>query len=215
MTASEDHASAGFGGELEPGPRPAVLLVDPARAYVDPDCPLYAGAEAAAAAMRELVTTAREHGIPVITTRMGMRADRADGGLFARKVPATRAWVEGSRFAAFITGLEPDEDELVITKQYPSAFFGTGLQAHLTANRVDTVVLGGLSTSGCVRASALDALQHGFVPIVTEEAVDDRDAEVHAANLFDIRQKIGEVWPLARVQRYLGSGNQRPTEIDS
>lgn len=199
----DDRTSTGFGGQLAAGDRPAVLLVDPARAYVDPDCPLYAGAEAAAAAMRRLATTARDCDVPVITTRMRLRADRADGGLFARKVPATRAWAEGSPFAAFIAGLEPGEDELVVAKQYPSAFFGTGLQAHLTANRRDTLIIGGLSTSGCVRASTLDALQHGFVPIVVAEAVDDHDATAHAANLSDIRRKIGEVWPQEHAVRYL------------
>lgn len=91
-----------------------------------------------------------------------------------------------------------------MTKQYPSAFFGTALAAYLTANRVDTLFIGGLTTSGCVRATALDAMQHGFVPVVAEEAVGDRDPDVHAANLFDIRHKIGEVWPPERATAYLG-----------
>ncbi|WP_416976038.1 isochorismatase family protein, partial [Streptomyces sp. 4F14] len=93
-------------------------------------------------------------------------------------------------------GLAPTAAELTVTKQYPSAFFGTPLASHLTAHGVDTLLIGGLTTSGCVRATALDAMQHGFVPVVVAEAVGDRDPEVHAANLFDIRHKIGEVWPL-------------------
>ncbi|MFJ8057776.1 isochorismatase family protein [Streptomyces sp. NPDC096142] len=201
----EDYARAGLAGHLTPGTAPALLLVDPARAYVDPDCPLYAGAEQAADAMRLLLADARRAGIPVIVTRVLLSADGSDGGLFLRKVPALRAFAEDSPFSAFIDGLAPTPDELTVTKRSPSAFHDTALAAHLTANGIDTLVMGGLSTSGCVRATALDALQHGFVPIVTREAVGDRDPDIHAANLFDIEHKIGEVWPLRRVQEYLTS----------
>ncbi|MGW3285117.1 isochorismatase family protein [Streptomyces sp. NPDC001002] len=207
MTGSqqEDYEHAGFGGQLAPGTSPALLLVDPARAYVDPNCPLYAGVEPAVEAMRVLLTDARRAGIPVIVTRVLLRADGSDGGLFFRKVPVLRAFVEGSPFGEFIDGLAPTPDDLTVTKQYPSAFFGTGLAAHLAANGIDTLFIGGLSTSGCVRATALDAMQYGFVPIVVEEAVGDRDADIHAANLFDIKHKIGEVWPMGRVRDHLGA----------
>ncbi|MFJ5306996.1 isochorismatase family protein [Streptomyces sp. NPDC088350] len=201
----EDYERAGLAGQLTPGTSPALVLVDPARAYVDPDCPLYAGVEPAVDAMRVLLADARRAGIPVVVTRVRLRADGSDGGVFFRKVPSLRAFVEGSPFGGFIDGLAPAADELTVTKQCPSAFFGTGLAAHLTAAGVDTLLIGGLSTSGCVRATAMDAMQHGFVPIVVEEAVGDRDAGIHAANLFDIKHKIGEVWPLRRVQEYLGT----------
>ncbi|WP_043663129.1 isochorismatase family protein [Streptomyces xylophagus] len=207
MTGSEqqqeDYERAGLGGQLTPGTSPALVLVDPARAYVDPDCPLYAGVEPAVEAMRVLLAYARRAGIPVIVTRVRLRADGSDGGVFFRKVPSLRAFVEGSPFGEFIDGLAPAPDELTVTKQCPSAFFGTGLAAHLTAAGIDTLLIGGLSTSGCVRATAMDAMQHGFVPIVVEEAVGDRDPDIHAANLFDIGHKIGEVWGIGRVQDYL------------
>jgi maleamate amidohydrolase len=199
----EDYARAGLDGQLSPGTSPALILVDPARAYVDQDCPLYAGVEAAVDAMRILLADARRAGIPVVVTRVLLRADGSDGGIFLRKVPSLRAFAEGSPFGEFIDGLAPTAGELTVTKQCPSAFFGTALADHLTACRVDTVLIGGLSTSGCVRATALDAMQHGFVPIVVEEAVGDRDRDIHAANLFDIAHKIGEVWPIGRVQEYL------------
>ncbi|WP_405819467.1 isochorismatase family protein [Streptomyces sp. NBC_01390] len=204
----KDYERAGLAGRLTPGTSPALLLVDPARAYVDPACPLYAGAgaEGAAEAMRGLLSVARAAGIPVIVTRVVLRPDGSDGGVFFRKVPSLRAFVEGSPYGEFIKGLAPRETELTVTKQYPSAFFGTPLSTYLTSHGIDTVLIAGLTTSGCVRATALDAMQHGFVPVVVEEAVGDRDAGVHAANLFDIRHKIGEVWGVGRVEEYLSPG---------
>ncbi|WP_155058006.1 isochorismatase family protein [Streptomyces blattellae] len=204
-SAQEDYERAGFGRHLDPGASPALVLVDPARAYVDPDCPLYAGAgaEAAVEPMKALLAGARRAGVPVVVTRVRLRADGSDGGVFFRKVPTLRAFTEGSPFGEFIDGLAPAPNELTVTKQYPSAFFGTALAAFLTADRIDTLIIGGLSTSGCVRATALDAMQHGFIPVVVEDAVGDRDPDVHAANLFDISHKIGEVWPLARAADYL------------
>ncbi|QOV37217.1 isochorismatase family protein [Streptomyces ferrugineus] len=199
----EDYERAGLDGHLAPGTTPALLLVDPARAYVDADCPLHAGVEPAVEAMRALLAAARGARIRVVVTRVRLRPDGADGGVFFRKVPALRAFAEGSPYGDFIDGLAPAADELTVTKQYPSAFFGTSLAACLTADRVDTLLIGGLTTSGCVRATALDAMQHGFVPVVVEEAVGDRDPDVHAANLFDIRHKIGEVWPMGRAMEYL------------
>lgn len=199
----EDYERAGLGGRLTPGTSPALLLVDPARAYVDPECPLYARAEPAVEAMKALLAGARGARVPVVVTRVRFRPDGGDGGVFFRKVPTLRVFAEGSPYGDFIDGLAPAADELTVTKQYPSAFFGTALAAYLTANRVDTVVIAGFSTSGCVRATALDAMQHGFIPVVAEEAVGDRDPDVHAANLFDIRHKIGEVWPVGRVMDYL------------
>ncbi|KUO00422.1 isochorismatase [Streptomyces caeruleatus] len=192
-------------GHLAPGTSPALLLVDPARAYVDPDCPLYAGVEPAVEAMRALLAAARRAGIPVVVTRVRFRPDGRDGGVFFRKVPTLRVFAEGSPYGDFIDGLGPAPDELTVTKQYPSAFFGTSLAAYLTGAGIDTLLIAGLTTSGCVRATALDAMQHGFVPVVAEEAVGDRDPDVHAANLFDIRHKIGEVWPMERVEEYLGA----------
>jgi nicotinamidase-related amidase len=130
-----------------------------------------------------------------------------DGGVFFRKVPALSCFEAGAHpdLAAFAEGLDPAPGETVISKQYASAFFGTSLSSTLTALGVDTVLIAGLSTSGCVRASAVDCCQHGFVPVVVREAVGDRAPGPHEANLFDLQAKYAEVANLATVRQYLKS----------
>jgi len=202
-------SAAGLDGSLGPGERPALLLVDPATAYTDKASPLYAGVEAAVAGMRRLLAAARSHGIPVYITRVRFTGP-GDGGLFARKVPATRVWHESSPWAQFIPGLGPETGETLITKQYPSAFFGTPLASLLSAARIDTVLIAGLTTSGCIRATALDALQHGFIPIVAEDAVGDRHPDIQNSNLVDIQAKIADVQTVAGIEDYLAA---RPVPV--
>ncbi|MBA2934832.1 isochorismatase family protein [Sphingomonas sp. CGMCC 1.13654] len=183
-----------FGGELGFGKRPALLLVDVVMAYLTPGSPLYDPRFTDALASCERLTAAcRTGGVPVIFTNVSYRAGGADGGLFYKKVPALRAFLEGSPGGAFPPTLQPEPGELVVTKQYASAFFGTSLAATLTASGIDTLLIAGFSTSGCVRATALDALQHGFVPFVVADACGDRDAQPHDANLFDLSKKYAEV----------------------
>jgi maleamate amidohydrolase len=188
-----DYHAAGFGGRLPFGKKAALLVIDVVQAYLDKASPLYAGVEDARDSNIRLVDAARAAGVPVVFTNVLYSAGGADGGVFYRKVPALKCFLGHGPFGAFPQGLVPREDELVISKQYPSAFFGTHLAATLRALEVDTVVMGGFSTSGCVRASALDALQHGFIPYVVREACGDRAPGPHEANLFDIQAKIGEV----------------------
>ena len=188
-----DYAAAGFGGRLPWGSRPAVLVVDVCRAYLDLDSPLYAGVEEAVASAARLVAAARDADIPVVFTRVEYQPGGADGGLFFRKVPALASFERGNPLAEFLDDPAPRAGDVVVTKQYASAFFATSLASTLAAMRVDTVVVCGLSTSGCVRASALDALQHGFVPIVVADACGDRHPDPHRANLFDLDQKYAEV----------------------
>jgi maleamate amidohydrolase len=154
--------------------------------------------------MRVLLAAARATGTPVFITRV-VHEFAGDGGLFARKIPATKCFAAGDPLGEPIAGLEHRAGETLVTKQYPSAFFGTSLAASLNAQRIDTVVLAGLSTSGCIRASALDALQSGFVPVVVREAVGDRHAEPHESNLRDIQAKIGEVVSMGQVTSYLAA----------
>lgn len=190
---AQNYAGA-FDGRLAFGARPALLVVDVVMAYLDPASPLYAPAfKAALAANERLVAAAREASMPVIFTNVVYHASGRDGGLFYAKVPALSVFDAGSPLGAFPASLEPRADEVVVTKQYASAFFGTSLAATLTAARIDTLVVTGFSTSGCVRATALDALQHGFAPFVVREACGDRHSAPHEANLFDLQAKYAEV----------------------
>lgn len=130
--------------------------------------------------------------MPVVYTGVSLAADGSDAGIFYRKVPAIAVFRD-PRFGRLVPELAPREDEPVILNQYPSALCGTPLAAMLLSRGVDTVVLCGVSTSGCIRASATDVMQHGFIPIVVREAVADRNPGPHEANLFDIDAKIGDV----------------------
>jgi len=132
--------------------------------------------------------------VPVIHTNILYFAkDAADGGIWVKKSPVMAAMVAGNPLAEFCEGVEPKAGELVITKQYASAFFGTSLAPTLHAQGIDTVVLAGCSTSGCIRATAVDAVQYGFRTIVVRDCVGDRHSEPHEANLFDIDAKYGDV----------------------
>lgn len=198
-----DYARAGFGRAVEPGQRPAVLLVDMVRAYLEPSSPLYAGVEDTVAPAVAVVDAARRAGVPVAYTRVRYGPDGRDGGLFLRKVAPLSLFMGDTAMGEIAPELAPHAGDTVVVKQYASAFFGTSLASTLTAMRVDTVVVLGYSTSGCVRASATDALQHGFVPIVVRDAVGDRDPGPHTANLFDLAAKYAEVWDSAAVTEYL------------
>jgi nicotinamidase-related amidase len=204
---SENYARGGFGKSLQPGQRPALLIIDFVRAYLEPGSPLYAGVEQARADCETLLRAARAAGIPIVHTNVVYQPGGRDGGVFFRKVPALKCFESGAHpdLAAFAEGLEPLPSETVISKQYASAFFGTSLASTLTSQGVDSVLIAGLSTSGCVRASAVDCVQHGFIPLVVREAVGDRAPGPHEANLFDLQAKYAEVIHLADALRYLQS----------
>jgi len=162
--------------------------VDVCKAYIDPESPLYAGVESSAESMKRLVVAARAAGVPVVWTRVEYEPGGANGGYFYKKVPALRMFDKGSPFGAWVEGLEPAGDELVVTKQYPSDLADT-----LHAQGVDTVLITGWSTSGCVRATGVDTVSYGFIPIVVRDAVGDRHPGPHEANLFDLQAKYAEV----------------------
>lgn len=188
-----DNYRGAFDGRLPFGRAPALLIVDVARAYVEPGSPLYVGNDDALRSNERLIGAARAAGVPVIFTRVVYQTGGVDGGLFYRKVPALRCFQEGEPLGDFPASVRPAPGELVVTKQYASSFFGTSLASSLRADGIDTLLITGYSTSGCVRASALDALQNGFVPFVVRDACGDRHPSPHEANLFDLQAKYAEV----------------------
>jgi maleamate amidohydrolase len=198
--------AAGFAGRLTPGRRPAVLAIDMMRAYFDQASPLCLHSSHVLQSANRVLSEARENNVPVIHTRVEYGPDGIDGGVFIRKVDALRQLVGGSKMGQLMPEVAPAHDELVIVKQYASAFFGTTLASTLQSHGVDTVLIVGVTTSGCVRATAVDALQHGFIPLVVRDAVDDRDNAPHDANLYDLQAKYAEVIDEKSALRYLREG---------
>jgi maleamate amidohydrolase len=199
---SENYRKA-YGNRLGFGNRPALILIDFVQAYFDRNCELYADVENAMDSALRIRSEARTRGIPVIYTRVVYQRDGMDGGLFFKKVLPLRYFIAGSRLCGWPDGLEPADSELVITKQYPSAFFGTSLASTLTTMGIDTLVITGLTTSGCVRATCVDAISHGFRPMVVGDACGDRHESPHTASLFDMNAKYADVVDEKEVIAYL------------
>lgn len=184
-----------WGQRIGFGRRPALLAIDFMQAYTTEGAPLFApGVVSAVEESRELLACARRTGIPVIHTHIRYHAGHfADGGLWVKKAPVMKDMVAGNPLAAFCPPVAPLADEVVLSKQYASAFFGTALAPLLVAQGIDTLLMIGCSTSGCIRASAVDAVQYGFRAMVVRECVGDRHPGPHEANLFDIDSKYGDV----------------------
>ena len=193
-----------FSGRVGWGSRPAVLVVDLVRAYTADGGPFaLPDPDPAVAATAELVAAARAGGHPVVWTVVRYAAGLADGGLFVRKVPALAAFAEDAPGGWGELTLSPRPGEPVLVKQYASAFFGTSLAATLHTAGVDTLVVTGVSTSGCVRASAMDALNSGFRPQVVRQACADRSVALHEANLADLDAKYADVVDLPEALAHL------------
>jgi len=196
---------SGFGDRLGWGRSPALVVIDMVRAYFTPGAPFYLDRPEVIDGCRALLTAARSGGVPVLHTTVRYLADGSDGGLFVRKIPALRLFCDGAGtdWHETLPELAPAAGEAVVVKQYASAFAGTSLAASLVARGVDTLVLCGVSTSGCVRATATDAITNGFRPMVVAEACGDRDEQVHRANLADLDLKSADVIDLSEAVRRL------------
>lgn len=186
------------------GSRPALILIDFCQAYFEPGNALYSEVDDALESALRVRAAARAAGVPVVLTNVVYHPTGFDGGRFYEKAMPLKNFLKGSSMGAFGPGLEPFDDELVVSKQYPSAFFGTSLASTLTAAGIDSVILTGLTTSGCVRASCVDAMSHGFRTAVVAEACGDRHAAPHDANLFDMNAKYADVVSEAETIAFLG-----------
>lgn len=184
------------------GRKPALLLVDLIRGFTDPACPLGSEAEAVVEANRTLLAAFRAKQLPVFFTTVVYR-DQIQARVFRDRLPALDVLTPDSVWVRVHERLAPLPGEHVIEKQWASGFFGTDLADRLRASGADSLVVAGLTTSGCVRATAVDGLQHDYPVVVPREATGDRNPEAHAANLFDLHAKYADVLSLKEVLGYL------------
>lgn len=203
-TTQHLYQERGFSRTIDFGQRPALLVVDMIQAFTDVSSPLGSNLDSVVAAIRLLLDTARAKGVPVVFTTVAYDESAWQAARhFLTKVPSLKVLKAGTAAVEVDERLARQETEPVLLKQFASAFFGTALSSLLTAEGCDTLIVTGCTTSGCVRASVVDALQYGFRPIVPLEAVGDRAPEPHQANLFDIQAKYGDVLALSEVLKYL------------
>jgi nicotinamidase-related amidase len=199
----QEFRDKGFGSRVGFGRRPALLAVDFITGFTDLRSPLAGALDSQLAATNRLLEPARAAGIPVIFSTVAYDAELQEAGIWVRKIPANSWLVEGSEWVEVDKRLEQRPNETTLVKKYASCFFGTDLAARLVSRRIDTLIITGCTTSGCVRATAVDSCSYGFHTIVVEEAVGDRAALPHAASLFDIDAKYGDVVGLAETEAYL------------
>ena len=204
------YAERGIGARTGFGERPGVLVIDMQVAFNDPAYKVGADQTAAVEAIAELLAVARATGTPVYYSRTAYHADGRDAGIFGRKVPAVLELQLGTPGVEIDPRIAPVEGEHVILKKYPSSFHGTNLLSLLAEDGVDTLIVTGCSTSGCIRAACLDGMSNGFRIVVPETCVSDRAEGPHYANLFDINAKYGDVVPLDEVLGHLRDPPARP-----
>ena len=200
-----DYLRKGFANRSGYGRSPALIIVDFINGFTDPSTPLGGDFAWQINATRQLQEAFRRGKLPIFYTTVAYAEDLHDAGVFVKKVPSLAILRRGSPLTEVDPRIQPMPGEKVLTKKYASAFFGTDLDIDLRLLGVDTVILAGCTTSGCIRASAIDAMQYGYLTIVVREAVGDRAPGPHEANLFDIDAKYGDVVELADVLDYLRS----------
>ena len=207
VSLNKNYELAGYHYKQNLGIKPALLLVDFADAYFIESSPLYGGKLCEIARQNAILLSnlARKKNIPVIFTEVMYKPGGLDGGAFYSKVPALSCFDAGTETQKLCKGFNKRETELMITKQYPSAFFGTSLAASLSFLKIDTLVIGGLTTSGCVRATCIDSISSGFITIIANEACGDRATEPHEANLFDMSAKYADLLDNKCLEEYFNN----------
>ncbi len=197
------YQSKGFAERSGYGERPALLIVDFIQGFTDPSSPLGGDFSAELAVTRQLLDAFHDHALPVAFTTIEYEPDFRDAGVFIKKVPSLAVLVRGSDMCLIDERIPPRSVDYIVSKKYASSFFGTNLDTYLKTQGVDTVVITGCTTSGCVRASAVDSLQYGYNTIVVRDGVGDRAQGPHEANLFDMDAKYADVVPGQEVLDYL------------
>lgn len=209
MSSPSVYATAGFGQPVRRGIRPSIVVVDFSYGFTDPRQPTGSDMSAAVEATRDLLEAAREREIPIVFTTITYDEAHIVSLAWLRKAAGLRALRRGTRLVDIDERLARRAHEPIIAKLGASAFFGTALGTMLTAWQTDTLIVAGATTSGCVRASVVDAVQSGYDVLVPRECVADRAKAPHDANLFDIGQKYADVVSIAEATRYVGAVPQR------
>ena len=193
MSELEIYRKQGFGNRSGLGRRPGLLIVDFVNGFADPD--QFGGGNIGEAIenTRELLAEVRALGLPVVFTRVVYADDGSDAGVFTLKAPTLETLTEESFGSQIVDQLKPWDGEYIVRKTQPSAFFGTNLTAWYVSKAVDTVIVTGCTTSGCVRASVIDSMSYNFKTVVVSDCVGDRALGPHEANLFDIEQKYADL----------------------
>ena len=205
--AQKLYATLGFGARTGFGRRPALLIIDCNHGCADPSVsPMAIAMDAEIKNIRRLLDVARAKRMPVVHTTVVYTEEQfRDGGWFIKKIPTLEVLRPGSKEAQIVPELAPRAGELVLEKRFPSGFYGTNLHSYLTRCEVDTVVVTGNSTSGCVRATVIDAVSAGFRVVIPRQCVADRVALSHLVNLFDMDAKYGDVMDVDHVLSHLQS----------
>jgi nicotinamidase-related amidase len=202
----------GFGIKIGFGERPALIIIDMLKGFTDSTMPLGANLDMQIEAQKPLLKIAHERDIPVIfSTVMYEEAEAKDAGLWGIKVKGSLTLTAGSESVKIDPRVGMQPKDILLVKKYASCFFGTDLVPRLNSRRVDTLIITGCTTSGCVRATAVDAVQNGFRPMVVREAVGDRSVAAHEQSLFDLNAKYADVVSLDETLQYLKTiGHNRP-----
>ena len=202
-SASADYERKGFSSRSGYGTRPALLIVDFIKGFTDSGTGLGGDYSAELSVTARLLKEFRSRALPVFFTTVAYEPHLHDAGQFVAKVPALSILVRGSDWVNVDDRIRPRPSEQVVTKKYASSFFDTRLDMELRGLGVDTVIIVGCTTSGCIRASAIDSMQYGFHTVVVRDAVGDRARTPHEVNLFDIDAKYGDVVSSGEVLDYL------------
>jgi nicotinamidase-related amidase len=218
------YAQAGLGRRIGFGDRPAILVVDFNKGCTYPDSPLppLMNLDNEIATTRRLIDLARKSGTLVIYTTLGpYREDGQDIGPLGFKVPGLRIFTAGSKWVEIDERMETRPEDYIVWKKWQSSFYGTDLASILVHRRIDTLVVTGCVTSGCVRATVVDACTHGYRVIIPRECVGDRTPEIHEANLFDMNAKNADVIGIDEVEAYFrrrlqgGTESKIPAQVDA
>jgi nicotinamidase-related amidase len=196
----------GFGQKLGFGERPALLIVDMAKAFTNPSMALGSNLDSQIEAIQALLQPAHAVDVPVIFSTVSYEDENLkDAGIFGMKQRGSATLRAGTEGVQIDSRLDFRRTDSLLVKKYASCFFGTDLVSRLLIHRVDTLIITGCTTSGCVRASAVDACQIGFRPMVVREAVGDRSQAAHEQSLFDLNAKYADVVSLGEALEYLNA----------